>query len=356
VSQVPELRYSSLKVSRENGVKVYDYVARLGKQGGEVVRYLVEDGGTLTVGNLADTFGGETVRPRDFVRRRLGPLAGHRERGPSDHTEDEGADPPDLLTGPPIIIIGDAHRVRDRTVTLADNYLAAIEMHREIGGEIEANRLQEQKIQKQREAYRNRSKVKPDPAPSETEMDQRRDRLHRDRKDRAVGTFARKRRGPRINLEIYLAGNYRGAEFEGYFVNSVLTALGEPWADANAWRVAVLEAAEDQRGESVPETVEPAPVETIVSSEAPEKEGNIHTMPAKEATESPRTDAPESPKGVVPALNAPDDKAADWTTHEISCECVQCLSPMVSYAKPQPYRTDSVHPDNRSQQRLTSAA
>jgi hypothetical protein len=108
-------------------------------------------------------------------------------------------------------------------------------------------------------------------------------------------------------------------------------------------------------GEWIPELEEPLPEIENSYSEAPEIEGNIHTMPDAEAAESSRTGAPESPKGVAPAVKEPvvDD---DWTTHEISCECVECLSPMGSYAKPQPYRTDSAHPENQGQQGLTSAA
>lgn len=344
VSQVPELRYPSLKVSRENGVKVYDYIARFGKKRGECIAfiepYFLNSLEPLTVGDLRDVFGGPKTDARDFLRRFLGPMTGHRERGPLDHTEDDEPEPGDLLTGPPVIIIGDAHRVRDRTVTLTDNYLEAIEMHREIGGEIEANRLQEEKIRENRVAYRNRSKVKPDSAPTETEMDQRRARLHRERKARAVGTLVRKRSGPGINLGHYLAGNYKGAEFEGYFVNSVLQALGEPWSNANAWREAVLEAAEDQRGESVPETGAPAPgpAPAPVSEEKiPEKERNIHTMPDTGAVESPTTGAPEPSRGDVrPATTEP--------IHAVMCECDACIYPTPNYAKPKLLPGDSGRP------------
>jgi hypothetical protein len=96
-------------------------------------------------------------------------------------------------------------------------------------------------------------------------------------------------------------------------------------------------------------------VPAIEEAEEPEKEENIHTMPDTEAVELTRTDAAVSSKGNVPAVKEPV-VGDDWKTHEISCECVECLSPMMSYAKPQPYRTDSAHPDNRSQQGLISVA
>ena len=50
-----------------------DYIARIGKQGEEVIRYVLEHDGA-TVAELLAEFGSRTARPRDFRRRRLGPL------------------------------------------------------------------------------------------------------------------------------------------------------------------------------------------------------------------------------------------------------------------------------------------
>jgi hypothetical protein len=86
-------------------------------------------------------------------------------------------------------------------------------------------------------------------------------------------------------------------------------------------------------GESgVPELVEPLP-------EIEER----HSMLDAEATDEPTMAAPELVKGNVPAVkeSAVDD---DWTTHEIPCECVECLAPMVSYASPKPLPGDSGRP------------
>jgi hypothetical protein len=71
-------------------------------------------------------------------------------------------------------------------------------------------------------------------------------------------------------------------------------------------------------------------------SEAPEIEER-HTMPDAQATESPRTDAAESPKGTVPAETAEP-------AHAAFCDCVECSVPTPKYAKGKLLPGDSGRP------------
>src|SRR5829696_639388 len=68
---VPELRWSYVATVREEDERgfmheVHEYVSRPGKQRGEIVRYLLDNGGSSTVPELMERFAGPKTRPRDF--------------------------------------------------------------------------------------------------------------------------------------------------------------------------------------------------------------------------------------------------------------------------------------------------
>ena len=154
-AEVPELRWPTVLTMREldkrgRWQKVYEYLARLGKKRGEMVRYLLEAGGSVTVAELMQHFAGERTRPYDFKRRQLAELAGWRY----DRKVRKW-----LTTGPPLIA------VEGETVTLLDGWREALEKHREQGREEEAARLQAQKHARQRQAFRKRGETPADEVP-----------------------------------------------------------------------------------------------------------------------------------------------------------------------------------------------
>lgn len=141
-SEVPELRWPTILAYRERDKRgrwerKYEYLARLGKKRGAVVEYLAERGGVATVEELMARFAGPKTRPRDFKRRTLA-----------------------MLTEPPAVIV-----VEGDVVSLGGRWRESLEHAREIAGEQEAARLQAQKYERQREAFRRRDEVEPDPVP-----------------------------------------------------------------------------------------------------------------------------------------------------------------------------------------------
>ena len=176
---VPELRWSYVAVVREQDARgrlqeVYEYVARLGKKRGEVVRHLLENGGHSTVPELMDRFAGPQTRPRDFVRRFLADLLGYRRQYKGSP----------LSVGPPII------EIEDGAVRLVDGWLEALEEHQALGGEQDAAIRQKANHLRWRAAYRAflAGKHPPDPAPTEEQMEQQREaRRKRRRIDELVG-------------------------------------------------------------------------------------------------------------------------------------------------------------------------
>jgi hypothetical protein len=158
-SSVPELRWPYVAVVREKDEhgrlqEIYEYVARLGKRRGEVVRYLLEHGGSGTVAELMKPFAGPKTRPRDFKSRLLADLAGQRRQHKGNP----------LSVGPPIIEIdGD-------TVRLVPDWLDALEEHRTLGGEQDAAIRQKADHLRRRAAYRKRNETKAERAPTEEEM------------------------------------------------------------------------------------------------------------------------------------------------------------------------------------------
>jgi hypothetical protein len=148
--EVPELRWPTILRRQEpdehgRPVEVYEYLARLGKKRGEIVRFLLELGGVTTVPELLERFGTEAQkkRPRDFRRRNL-----------------------DMLAEVPAVVL-----IEGDVVSLTPRWHEALEHAREIACEEEAARLQAEKIARQRKAYRQRHQHKPEPVPEVPQVD-----------------------------------------------------------------------------------------------------------------------------------------------------------------------------------------
>jgi hypothetical protein len=156
---VPELRWPYVATVRERAERgrlreVHEYVDRLGKPSGEIVRFLLESGGSSTVAELMAAFAGERTRLRDFKRRRLAALTGAVRRYAGTQ----------LSVGPAVIAVaGDV-------VRLVDGWDEALERHRTLGREQDAAVQQKAAHLRQRAAYRARNEAKPDRAPTEDEM------------------------------------------------------------------------------------------------------------------------------------------------------------------------------------------
>jgi len=141
--KVPELREPYVVAVREKDAlgrlqEVHEYVARLGKQRGEIVRHLLERGGSSTVPELMERFAGPKTRQRDFVRRKLADLVGYQRQY-------QGTT---LWLGPPIVEVeGDAVRLRE-------DWLDALENRRELGREQDAAEQQRIRHELQRMGYR----------------------------------------------------------------------------------------------------------------------------------------------------------------------------------------------------------
>src|SRR5215207_5473060 len=128
------------------GVKLEsrDRIVRLGKVRGAILDVLDVAGGSATLQEIAEAL--HRKRPRDVRRRNLPML------------EDAG-----ILT------------VDDDVVTLADNWLEALEVQRELGKEAEADELAAVRHRLKSRAFHSRHERPPDEAPVEDEM-----RAHRE--------------------------------------------------------------------------------------------------------------------------------------------------------------------------------
>jgi hypothetical protein len=152
---VPELRYSKCVHTwawRDGRRVVVDseYVYRLAKPRQEIVMYLLEHGGEASVAELLERFGSKRTRMRDFVRRRILPLAGWR------YTRDkETGVERRVEVGPPLVEASPENEV----VRLLPEWGAALQRHRTLTGEIEDNARQEERYRNQSKAYRNRDRT-----------------------------------------------------------------------------------------------------------------------------------------------------------------------------------------------------
>ena len=118
------------------GVVVYEHLARLGKRRGAIVEYLLDAGGVVELPELMAVFASPRGRPRDFVKRVLGPLV------------DAG-----------IVEVGGG------AVVLHRDWWDRLEQARLLADEHGAARRAEARVQRERDAYRNRDKKQPDPEP-----------------------------------------------------------------------------------------------------------------------------------------------------------------------------------------------
>ena len=160
-SQVPALRWSQPTITwhkdkhdtRHHEIKP---LPRLGKKRAAIIVYLLESGGSATIAELMKRFAGEKTRPRDFRRRTLAMLEGYRYEGGRRYE-----------TGPAIVL------VEDGIVSLLNNWLEAVEIHRSLAQEIDreemgvlvkgAATLQAERYERDRARFRNRQKKKTNP-------------------------------------------------------------------------------------------------------------------------------------------------------------------------------------------------
>jgi hypothetical protein len=107
-------------------------------------------GGAMTLAALAVAVG--VKRPRDLTRRKNRETGNGRD-GFVTRLEDVGV----------LSVVGD-------TVTLTEDWLEALDRERDRAGEIELYKRDMRRYNNESKAYRNREKVKAEPAPSEAEM------------------------------------------------------------------------------------------------------------------------------------------------------------------------------------------
>jgi hypothetical protein len=135
-----------------------DPIKRLGKIRSAIVDAL-EGSGPSTLEELAAVL--HRARPRDLVRAktsaggRNGPVIMLLEVGIVEWVCEVGA--------------------RREVLRLTPNWLEALENARRLGKEIEQEELDRQRYKRESQAYRNRHRVKPDKAPDEDEMRDRRE-------------------------------------------------------------------------------------------------------------------------------------------------------------------------------------
>lgn len=138
--RAPRLRWSAPTFERDGGKVVRGYIRRLGKIAGSIIDLLCQEG-DVDINEAAEAL---NKRARDLRRRNL-----------------------------PKLVEAEIITVEDGVISLAAEWREALERERELKGEIEAGRRDEAKYQRQREAYRNRHKVKPDPPWANTGADGR---------------------------------------------------------------------------------------------------------------------------------------------------------------------------------------
>lgn len=196
---LPKLRWGSVTVRREkdrrgHDIEVRRYQDRPGKKRGEILRYILESGGSVTIDELHQRFGGENTRRRDFCRRMLAPMA----------------------DGPALIEL-DGGEVR-----AAESWREALDYRRELGDEPGIERRQRVNHELRRAAFHRRHENPVDHSPTEEEMDaarEERERLHEEELQRPVSPLAEAMRA-------YLKENPHHAEEPAGWIGSTLWAYG----------------------------------------------------------------------------------------------------------------------------------
>jgi hypothetical protein len=180
----PRLRWSSPAYKPKKGVTPgtcrvrdtittgkRDAVIRLGKSCERVMDSLEAAGGTLTLAALAAAV--DIKRPRDLIRSKNVETGKGRD-GFVTRLEAVGV----------LAVAGD-------TVTLAKNWLEALDRERDRAGEIELYKRDMRRYNEQSKAYRNRHKVKAEPAPSQEEMRETRESYPERRREAIKAALAR---------------------------------------------------------------------------------------------------------------------------------------------------------------------
>ena len=194
-SEVPELRHSKVvhTWARQRGRRVVvdsEYVFRLGKSRQELLMYLLDNDGAATEDELLERFGSKSTRPRDFRRRRISPLLGHRYSRDKETGVERRAE-----IGPPLVSYVDG------VVAILPEWREALEEYRRATDEDGDTRRQAVRYRQQSEAYRNRDRRPADEQPSPmlgkervrrmTEADRRRARETRRKKMREYAKQSR---------------------------------------------------------------------------------------------------------------------------------------------------------------------
>ncbi len=226
-------------------------ILRLGKTAGAVIDALETLGGRASPEEVARLL--EVKRPRDLKRRVISRL------------EAAGV----------VECAGDS-------VSLAGDWLEALNRERETAGEIAALRRDMARYDRERIAYAKRHENKPERAPSHEELAAREDARHARRMRLTLEALRTPESGPALNLELMMDGELHNPE---YLVRSVVHFYGAPPEQLESWRAPVLEAA------------------AVLARER----------------------APAPPP--------------DWRSHPLDCSCAACLYPAPRYARP--YRTRS---------------
>jgi hypothetical protein len=171
--RAPRLRWSSPKYTPRRGVirgtrevrqgplpERRPAIKRLGKVRGAVLDALDSAGGSATLPEIAAIL--HRKRPRD-IRRRILPML-----------EDAGI----------IVVVDDV-------VSLTAGWLEALDVQRKLGKEIEAEEVARGRLERKRKAFHGRHRVKPDPVPSEKEMDEYRESRPARRRQAIASAIAR---------------------------------------------------------------------------------------------------------------------------------------------------------------------
>jgi len=128
-------------------------------------------GGTMTLAELAGAV--DVKRPRDLTRRK-NLATGKGRDGFVTRLENVGV----------VTVAGD-------TVTLAADWLEALDRERDRAGEIALYRRDMRKYNRESKAYRNREKVEAEPAPSQEEMRETRESYPERRREAIKAALAR---------------------------------------------------------------------------------------------------------------------------------------------------------------------
>jgi hypothetical protein len=125
----------------------------------------------MTLPSLAEAL--DVKRARELTRRK-NPETGNGRDGFVTRLEDVGV-----------------LRVDGNTVSLAEDWLEALDRERERTGEIALFKRDMARYNRERDGYRNRDNVKPEPAPSEEEMREHRETAPRRRREALESAVSR---------------------------------------------------------------------------------------------------------------------------------------------------------------------